>query len=954
MKVRAGSFATLLLFCCLTASPRARAADALVTGLYQFSGFSATGSTNADGAQPYAGLTLAPDGNFYGVTTAGGSGGSGVVYRITPAGQYTVIHTFSAASGSGNPQSTLLLANDGFLYGSTTASGSTAFTFGTIFKIAPDGSGFQTVHAFNGTDGSFPQGPLIQTTDGNFYGTTRTGGATGAGTIFRLSPSGALTVLHNLNSALEGSRPRAGVVQAPDGSFYGVTGYDGSQGRGGTAFRIDSAGNFTVLHTFNGDGNGNGPVCLTLGNDGNLYGLTYSAGANGQGTFFRLTVNGDLTTLHSFANNEGGFSLSTLLKDGNGNFYATTQSSDFSAGTILQLTPTGQVTLLHTFPLTDSLGTNPTGAGGFPVTGLTFGPDQNLYGTTAQGGAAGTGTIFRLTPSAGEVRLATGLVNVSETAGSVSFTLQRVGGSSGAVSVSYATVNDSALSGVDYTNANDIVTWADGDFADKLVTVPIIDRRVYDGSSKTFFFVLGQPTGGASLGTRFSTAVNLFESNDQPQAQLVITSPPADLTVVEGSPLPLSASLVDPAGLVTGVQFSLNGATLGASNGVGAIAVDTVAPGAGTYVLQVAAFDNQGRQTTSTRTVTVLPADAANPPPTIAILTGSPDGRALAARAQISFAVSAFSNTGDSLAQVDFYADGVLFRSYDGSGNQLTSAFGTDRPVRRDAANSDIFQVGYQLPGANKLVNLVAVAIDKLGRSRISPPVSVQAVATTAQVAPTVSVDGLSNGDKVKVNANITVSVAASTPSARVSRRPTARAFDVSTLVAKLEYFLNGLKIAEQTQPPFAFSFSLPSAGTSIFTAIATDGLGVATVSPAVRVEAVDTPIVSIEAKGDATALESGKKGKFVITRSGGDLSTALTVNYKVKGSAINSVDYATLTKSVFIPAGLQSVILKLKPINNAIADGPRSVKLKLSPSATEEYDLGSPTKATVTIIDDD
>lgn len=192
-----------------------------------------------DGAHPLAGLVEGPDHNFYGTTSYGGTNGDfGVVFRITPAGVYTVLHSFNAATDGNSPRAKLLYASDGFLYGTTNLGG--AGGGGTVFRIGPDGSNFSVVLAYCShfcPNGSMPESGLIEGPDGNFYGTAEASGAHGRGTIYRLTPSGQITDLHDFCNCGDGSGPQADLLLASDGSFYGVT-YIGGAGNDGTVFKL--------------------------------------------------------------------------------------------------------------------------------------------------------------------------------------------------------------------------------------------------------------------------------------------------------------------------------------------------------------------------------------------------------------------------------------------------------------------------------------------------------------------------------------------------------------------------------------------------------------------------------------------------------------------------------------------------------------------------------------------
>ena len=196
-----------------------------------------------DGEYPAAGLVQGTDGNFYGTTGYGGATtctyGCGTIFKITPAGTLTTLHSFDYTDGEYPLGGGLVQATDGNFYG-TTSEGANGY--GTVFKITPTGT-LTTLHSFHVTDGAYPEA-LVQATDGNFYGTTSFGGTAGnctpggCGTVFKITPGGTLTTLHNFaNTTTEGAVPGAGLVQATDGNFYGTTA-DGGAYADGTVFSL--------------------------------------------------------------------------------------------------------------------------------------------------------------------------------------------------------------------------------------------------------------------------------------------------------------------------------------------------------------------------------------------------------------------------------------------------------------------------------------------------------------------------------------------------------------------------------------------------------------------------------------------------------------------------------------------------------------------------------------------
>ncbi len=269
-----------------------------------------------------------------------------------------------------------------------------------------------TLFSFDDANGENPYGGLVQGEDGNLYGTTYQGGsgtscrAYGCGTIFKISPAGALTTLHNfVGYPVEGSNPAAGLLLDNNGSLYGTTEYGGTGNfLGGTVFAVTPGGTVTTLYSFCAHApcvNGTVPLAgLVLGMDGNFYGTTEDGGTN-TGTIFKMTPAGTLNVIHNF---EGpAYPESGLVQGSDGNFYGTTYWGGAHAfGQVFKVTSSGTFTTLYSFCPSQSNCTD----GAYPQAGLIQGTDGNLYGTTSQGGVSGgsckgygCGTVFKITTS---------------------------------------------------------------------------------------------------------------------------------------------------------------------------------------------------------------------------------------------------------------------------------------------------------------------------------------------------------------------------------------------------------------------------------------------------------------------------------------------------------------------------------------------------------------------------
>jgi len=369
---------------------------------------------SANGANPRAGLTLGNDGNFYGTTAQGGSGGNGgagTVFKVTTNGTLTTLVSFAYTCGFGTfpVPSALTLGRDGNLYGTTFQGGGsdcsgTINPCGTVFKLTTNVAlgklVLQKMVSFSRTNGANPSA-LTLGNDGNLYGTTELGGikgSSGVGTVFKVTTNGTLTSLVTFNFT-NGAFPAAALTLGNDGNFYGTTEDGGNTdlngGYGyGTVFKVTTNGTLTTLVSFNITNGASPHAALTLGSDGNFYGTTDDGGSYDYGTIFQVTTNGVLTTLVSFNENHSAFQEAAMALGNDGNFYGTTYGGgSYNDGTIFKVTTNGTLTTLVSFN-----GTN--GANSYAT--LTLGNDGNFYGTTSQGGIinstypSGLGTVFRL------------------------------------------------------------------------------------------------------------------------------------------------------------------------------------------------------------------------------------------------------------------------------------------------------------------------------------------------------------------------------------------------------------------------------------------------------------------------------------------------------------------------------------------------------------------------------
>jgi uncharacterized repeat protein (TIGR03803 family) len=341
-----------------------------------------------DGATPEAGLIQGTDGSLYGTTSQGGANDTGTVFRITTAGALTTLYSFTGGADGATPEANLIQGANGNFYGTTFLGGTNAV--GTIFQITSNGV-FTTLHSFMGADGSYPLAGLIQGSNGNFYGTTSAGGANGTGTVFQVTSAGTLTTLYNFTGGADGATPKAGLVQGTDGNFYGTT-FLGGTNNDGTVFLITPAGALTTLYQFNFRVDGRNPkAALVQGLDGSFYGTTETNGARGVGMLFSITSvssTGVFSLVFGFGGTDGKYPQSALIQGQDGYFYGTTTFGGFNYGSVFQVSSNGLFTTLYNF----IGGTD----GGIPYAGLVQGSDGYFYGTTGYGGLNLHGTVFRI------------------------------------------------------------------------------------------------------------------------------------------------------------------------------------------------------------------------------------------------------------------------------------------------------------------------------------------------------------------------------------------------------------------------------------------------------------------------------------------------------------------------------------------------------------------------------
>jgi uncharacterized repeat protein (TIGR03803 family) len=366
----------------------------------------------SDGGFPNGDLVRDSAGNFYGTTQSGGTSNQGVVFKLDPTGQETVLYNFTGGTDGGIPIGRLV-GNAGSFYGITSIGGDPTCACGTVFKL--DSSGKLTVlHTFTGgTDGA--QNPAqpelgLVLINGNFYGPASFGGVSGCdgtlgcGVIFRVTPTGTESVLYRFTAQADGGFPQD-LIRDSAGNLYGATGGSYMAGNAGTIFKMDTAGTLTTLYTFPGGATGTSPRWrLVRGANGVTHGVTQfggdttcALGSSGCGVVFRLDATNKEKVLHTFGKQptDGEEPAGGLLNVA-GTYYGATfyggivnATCTFGCGVVYGATDSGHYSVLYRF----------TGAsdGWLPTGGLTADSAGNLFGTTQLGGN-GNGVVYKIVP----------------------------------------------------------------------------------------------------------------------------------------------------------------------------------------------------------------------------------------------------------------------------------------------------------------------------------------------------------------------------------------------------------------------------------------------------------------------------------------------------------------------------------------------------------------------------
>jgi uncharacterized repeat protein (TIGR03803 family) len=346
--------------------------------LYRFSG-------GKDGAYPSGRLLRDSKGNLYGANQL-------AIYKLDSTGKLTVLYTFHGGADGSGPNGTLIRDSSGNLYGTTTQGGTgcSGLGCGVVFKLSTSRKEKVLYTFTGGADGGTPSGGLVRDSAGNLYGTTLGFGAHLVGVVFKLDSSGTESVLHNFaNFPSDGALPEATLVRDEEGDLYGTT-YEGGASGLGTVFKLDTTGKETVLHSFTGADGQQLYADLTLGANDTLYGTAWGGGKGG-GVVFKLGTHEKV--LYQFTSGTDGGNPYGGVLQASGNLYGTANRAGAAGvGVVFKLDSSGKETVLHSF----AGGTD----GAQPYGDLIRDAQGNLYGTTYYGGSSGCskgcGVIFRI------------------------------------------------------------------------------------------------------------------------------------------------------------------------------------------------------------------------------------------------------------------------------------------------------------------------------------------------------------------------------------------------------------------------------------------------------------------------------------------------------------------------------------------------------------------------------
>ena len=423
---------------CAVAGLSTPARAGTITALHSFGG--------AGGSAPNGALVSDSVGAFYGTTLRGGANDSGTVFRLALDGTFTLLHEFGGTGDGSRPYAGLVDGKDGFFYGTTALGGTN--NHGTIYRVSAAGDLSILVNLDSATTGGQPRAGLILGSDGSLYGTNYAGGDNNLGNVFRVTRDGVLTVLGSFD-ATTGTGSISALVENRAGVFYGTAALGAANNKGAIfKFAADGSG-VTVVHTFSAvsaqsaNVDGAEPFGgLAVASDGTLYGATNSGGTNGLGTIFCVSPAGVFTTLVSLDSaNTGALPYAGLTYASDGNLYGIT-STGTGNGNIFQYSPQFGYTVLA------SLDFATTGATSYA--NLIEGPDNALYGLASVGGTGGDGTVYRLPLPGPHVTVAATVPKVISGGGQAGQFVVSIPQPLAQTFVVHFTVKGSAVAGTDY------------------------------------------------------------------------------------------------------------------------------------------------------------------------------------------------------------------------------------------------------------------------------------------------------------------------------------------------------------------------------------------------------------------------------------------------------------------------------------------------------------------------
>ena len=603
-------------------------------------------------------ILQAYDGNYYGSTPAGGTYGAGSVFRLTPQGTFTTLYSFNGADNT-QPYSgeQLTIGPDGALYGVGFEGG--ADGYGVVFKLTLAGV-YTELYSFTGlSDGAAPIEPLVLGTDGNFYGATTLSDCTsmsclGGGSVFRITPAGKFTSLKDLSNSDDGYSA-TGLIQASDGNFYGIAEQGGQDGKG-VIFKLTTAGAYALFYNFTGSQTDQDkPIApLTQGPDGLLYGTTFGNEDTFFGSVYSISTGGAFHLLKSFASGSaqgGGFGYSPIVAGSDGNLYVVSSGGGNGGGqygTIFRLSTAGSLQLLYSFEGGDD-GDSPAWA--------VQGSDGNLYGAASSGGKNGEGTVFKIgfSPAlAAPVQLT--LSSSQVTPGTaVTLNWKVLNAFSDTAQQCYAFVQNSAAGAGTWTGKQ-AGALSDGIYSGSAKFTPM--------AAGTYTYAL--TCGGVESG--FATLT--VTSSSKTATSTTLTGLPNPAYIGQVVTLTATVKKSSGTGAPTGkVTFSIPGLTIGSAelngSGVATLAASSAGQPAGTYpVTATYAGDSDDEASTSSPVAVTLKAAAA----TTTRLSANPNPVTRPANCTLTATVTSSSGTPGGSVTFSVEGEAIGTANLNGSG----------------------------------------------------------------------------------------------------------------------------------------------------------------------------------------------------------------------------------------------------------------------------------------------